>query len=67
MSDAERLVQRLFRDAREACGDDPLEIARYVAARVAKMSPDDQRLFASVAEAASSYDGPDRASDRKKH
>lgn len=67
MSDAEKLVQRLFREAMEACGDDPLAMARHVAASVAKLSPEDQRLFASVAEAACSYDAPDRTENRKKH
>ena len=66
MREAEQLVQRVFREARDAHGDDPLAIARYVAARVAEMSPEDQRLFAGVAEAASSYDPSDR-SGRKTH
>lgn len=67
MSDAERLVQRLFIEAAEACGDDPRAVARYVAARVAEMSPDDQRLFAGVAEAASAYDDSDRETRDKTH
>ena len=67
MREAETLVQRVFIDARKAFGDDPLAIARYVAARVEKMSPEDQRLFASVAEAASSYDPPDKDGHCKLH
>lgn len=67
MRDAEHLVQRVFREATEACGDDPLAIVRYVTARVAEMSPEDQRRFAGVAEAASSYDAPEKGKRRKGH
>lgn len=67
MREAEDLVQRVFSKAKKACGDDPLAIARYVAARVAEMSPDDQRLFAEVAEAASSFDPPDKDGHCKLH
>ncbi len=67
MGDAERLVRRLFIEAAEACGDDPRAIARYVAARVAEMSPDDQRLFAGVAEAAPDYDDPVEPEPGKTH
>lgn len=67
MREAETLVQRVFSEAQQACGDDPLAIARYVAARVEELSPEDQRLFASVAEAAFSYDPPDKDGHRKPH
>ncbi len=67
MREAEQLVERVFREAAQACGNDPLAIAAYVAARVAEMSPDDQRLFNRVAEAASSYDAPDQGEPGKTH
>lgn len=60
MSDAR--AQQLFHDvlieASKACGDDPLAIGRYVAERVAALSPEDRALFNGVAESASAYDGP---------
>ena len=67
MREAEQLVQRVFREARDKCGDDPLAIARYVEARLAEMSPEERRLFDRVAEAASSYDAPDEGGSHKTH
>ena len=59
MDRGEELVQRTFAAAAAECGDNPIEIAKKVAERVSKMSPEDQKLFAKVAEAASTDYDPD--------